>query len=60
MPLTKPLFIIVGVVLIVLAYIIPYTLLYRVSSLELYIFWILLTIVGLALSITYLRRGGVK
>lgn len=54
----KSLYILLSLLIIMLAYIIPYTILYSVESFELYLFWLVLALVEIVLSSLYLRLGG--
>ncbi|RLG79915.1 MAG: hypothetical protein DRO40_12005 [Thermoprotei archaeon] len=51
-------FVAISILLVLLAYIVPYIILYNINNLGLYVFWLLLTTVEVILALAYLTKGG--
>lgn len=50
------LYVLWSIIVIVLAYIIPYTMLHSVADWSLYLFWLLLAVVHYIVTLTYVER----
>jgi len=58
--LSRKTYAIASLLLVLIAYIIPYTILYNARGFELLLFWFLVVVIEFLLSIAYLKSHGEK